>query len=98
MRLLRTGLAVLVLLTCAVVASAQDGVITGKVTDTSGAPLPGVTLTVTSAAVMGARSQVTDDQGSYRFGLLPPGTYTLKLELVGFSTVIREGIQMTAGF
>jgi hypothetical protein len=98
MKLLRTGLAALFLLTCAAAASAQDGTITGKVTDASGAPLPGATLTVTSAAVMGVRTQVTDEQGSYRFGLLPPGTYTVKFELTGFSTVVREGIQMTAGF
>jgi hypothetical protein len=98
MKLLRTGLGVLFLLLCAAVSSAQDGVITGKVTDASGAPLPGVTLTVTSTAVMGARTQVTDEQGSYRVGLLPPGIYSLRLELVGFSTVVREGIQITAGF
>src|SRR5205814_9011666 len=48
--------------------------------------------------VMGVGSTVTDDQGSYRFGLLPPGTFTIKFELTGFGTVVREGIQMTAGF
>ena len=70
---------------------AQDAVIGGKVTDPSGAVLPGVDLTLTSTAVIGGRSAVTDEQGAYRFGLLPPGTYTVKFELPGFATVVREG-------
>jgi hypothetical protein len=77
---------------------AQEGVITGRVTDSSGAVLPGVDLTLTSTAVMGIRSTVTDQQGAYRFGLLPPGTYTVKFGLAGFATVVRAGIQLTAGF
>ncbi|MEP7308394.1 MAG: TonB-dependent receptor [Acidobacteriota bacterium] len=96
--LTRTSLAVLFVLALAATGSAQDGTITGRVTDSSGAPLPGATLTLTSAAVMGVRSAVADEQGGYRFGLLPPGSYTVKAELPGFSTVIREGVQMTAGF
>ena len=79
-------------------AWAQDGVITGRVTDPSGAVLPGVTLSLTSTSVMGVRSAVTDEQGGYRFGLLPPGAYTLKFEIPGFNSVVREGIQLTAGF
>src|SRR6185295_6639448 len=94
----RTLAALFVLvLVLAATCSAQDGAITGKVTDSSGAALPGVSLTLSSVSVMGVRNVVTDEQGGYRFGLLPPGTYTVKLELPGFATVIREGIQMTAG-
>jgi hypothetical protein len=77
---------------------AQDAVITGKVTDTSGAVLPGVEITLNSPGVMGTRSVVSDEQGGYRFNFLPPGTYTLKFELPGFRVLAREGIQMTAGF
>ena len=47
---------------------------------------------------MGVRNTVTDLQGGYRFGLLPPGTYAVKFALSGFGTVVREGIQLTAGF
>jgi hypothetical protein len=79
-------------------AFAQDGVITGKVADPSGAVLPGVTLSLTSTSVMGVRTAVTDEQGGYRFSLLPPGSYTVKFELQGFNSVVREGIQLTAGF
>ena len=77
---------------------AQNGVITGKVTDPSGAVLPGVGLSLTSPAVMGTRTAVTDEQGGYRFDFLPPGTYTVKFDLPGFRTLVREGVQMTAGF
>jgi len=67
------SLAVLFIFGLARTARAQDGVITGRVTDSSGAPLPGTALTLTSASVMGVRTLVSDDQGNYRFGLLPPG-------------------------
>jgi hypothetical protein len=77
---------------------AQDGVITGRITDSSGAVLPGVNLSLTGTSIMGVRTAVSDEQGGYRFGLLPPGAYALKLELQGFNTVAREGIQLTAGF
>src|ERR1043166_3742034 len=94
----RVGLAALFVLGLTATAWAQDGVITGRVSDPSGAVLPGVTLTLTSPAVQGTRTTVTDEQGLYRVGFLPPGTYTLKFELQGFGSVQREGIQMTAGF
>ncbi|PYS37162.1 MAG: hypothetical protein DMG14_22230 [Acidobacteria bacterium] len=82
----------------AVPAWAQDGVITGKVTDASGAVIPGVVIALTSPGVMGARDVITDEQGGYRFNFLPPGAYALKFELPGFRTLVREGIQITAGF
>jgi hypothetical protein len=92
------AIASLLLLVVAALASAQDGVITGKVTDPSGAVLPGVTVAVSSPAVMGVRTAVSDEQGSYRVGLLPPGAYNVKFELQGFTSVAREGIQMTPNF
>src|SRR5438128_12598858 len=95
--LTRIGVTALVVLAAAATCGAQDGAITGKVIDASGAPLPGVSVTMTSTAVMGIRNAVADEQGSYRFGLLPPGTYTVKFELAGCGTVVREGIQLTAG-
>jgi hypothetical protein len=82
----------------AATVSAQDGVITGRITDSSGAALPGVNLSLTGTSIMAVRTAVSDETGGYRFGLLPPGAYALKLELQGFNTVVREGIQLTAGF
>jgi hypothetical protein len=83
----RTLAALFVLvLVLAATCSAQDGAITGKVTDSSGAALPGASLTLSSVSVMGVRSVVTDEQGGYRFGLLPPGAYTIQVSGANNST------------
>ncbi len=79
-------------------AQQGNGAITGRVSDNSAALIPGVAVTLTSTSVMGERNSVTDERGAYRFDQLPLGTYTLKFELPGFATLIREGIQITAGF
>jgi hypothetical protein len=56
----------------------------GRVTDTSGAVLPGVTITITHTGTGATRTQTTSDTGDYAFNLLPIGTYEVKLELQGF--------------
>src|SRR5262245_60827089 len=77
----------------------QDGTINGKVNDSTGAVLPGVGITIASPQLLGGqRTSVTDEQGNYRVGLLPPGVYTVTYELPGFKTLVREGIQISAGF
>lgn len=70
----------------------------GRVTDSSGAVLPGVTVTATSPSMIGEQAQVTNENGSYRFPAVPPGTYQLRFELPGFNTVARTDIQLTLGF
>jgi outer membrane receptor for ferrienterochelin and colicin len=62
------------------------GVIRGAVTDPAGLPLPGVTVTVTSPALQGARSVVTSANGDFIIPFLPPGEYTIAFELQGFAT------------
>jgi hypothetical protein len=77
-------------------ASAQDASVAGVIRDVSGGVLPGVTVEAASAALIEkVRSVVTDGTGQYRIVALPPGTYRLTFALPGFSTVIREGIQLT---
>ncbi|HEX2461811.1 MAG TPA: carboxypeptidase-like regulatory domain-containing protein, partial [Vicinamibacterales bacterium] len=78
--------------------ASQTGTIIGKVTDSSDAALPGVTVTITAASLMGAQTQVTNESGNYRFPAVPPGNYTVKYELAGFSTLVREGIDIALGF
>lgn len=63
------------------------GALHGKVTDSSGTVLPGITVTVTGESLIGgARTAVTDDQGRFRFPALPVGNYTVKAEHEGFRT------------
>jgi hypothetical protein len=97
-QLVRHGLLPLAvfMLTCGA-AAAQT--ISGVVTDTSGAVLPGVTIEARSAAQNQAtRTVVTDDAGRYRFGNLQPGTYAVTFTLQGFNTATRPGIALTSDF
>ena len=78
--------------------ASTTGSINGKVADSSGGVLPGVTVSATSPSSMGVQSSVTDAGGNYRFPALPPGTYTVTFELGGFNTLKRENIQISMGF
>jgi outer membrane receptor for ferrienterochelin and colicin len=62
------------------------GVIRGAVTDPDGLPIPGVTVTVASAALQGERSVVTSANGDFIIPFLPPGEYTVSFELQGFAS------------
>src|SRR5438034_6305369 len=75
---------------------AQITGIAGVVRDTSGGVLPGVTVEASSPALIEkVRTAVTDDQGLYRIVDLRPGVYSVSFSLQGFTTVKREGIQLT---
>ena len=76
---------------------AGTGRLEGVVRDAQGLILPGATVTLTGAAVMGQRTATTDVDGSYRFLALPPGTYNLSFGLSGFQTLNREGVVVTSG-
>lgn len=74
------------------------GAMNGRVIDDTQAVMPGVTVTITSPAMMGARTAVTDTDGQYRFTAVPPGDYVVLFELAGFRTVRNEGIRISTGF
>jgi len=79
-------------------SQAATGTITGRATDPSGAALPGVTVSITSPNMIGgARTAITDDQGTYRFTLLSSGVYVVKFDLPGFTTLNIEGVDLNAG-
>ena len=72
--------------------------ITGRATDSSGALLPGVTVTISSPAMIGGeRTTVTDGQGAYQLTLLPPGEYRVSFGLQGFATLTVEKVQVPVG-
>ena len=85
-------------LTFAQAVTSGTGAINGKVTDASDAVMPGVTVTITSPQQMGARTAVTDSDGTYRFTAVTPGDYVVMFELPGFSIVRNEGIRVSLGF
>jgi hypothetical protein len=73
--------------------------ITGVVKDASGAVLPGVTVDAASPVLIEkVRSAVTDGSGQYRIEDLRPGTYVVTFKLTGFSTVERQGIELSGSF
>ena len=84
------------LLAIAAPTLAQDfrGRINGTVSDNTGAVLPGVTVTVTSPALIQSQTQVTGAEGDYRFIALPPGVYEVTFELAGFQSTKREGVRV----
>jgi carboxypeptidase family protein len=67
----------------------QTGVITGTITSNDGLSLPGATVTVTSPALQGVRSAVTDVNGIYVVRGLPPGEYQVAVEMDGMAAAKR---------
>jgi hypothetical protein len=79
-------------------AQQQTGEIYGRAADTSGAVLPGATVTVAGPALIQPRVAVTSETGTYRVPELPIGSYTVTFELAGFRTTAVEDIRVTIGF
>jgi outer membrane receptor protein involved in Fe transport len=74
--------------------TSTTGAIEGKITDSSGAPLPGVTVEITSPQLQGTKTEVSDAKGMFRFSVLPPGTYSLTASLAGFSPTRQPNISV----
>jgi hypothetical protein len=66
------------------------GTITGEVRDSSGAVVPGVTVTAVNKATNATRTASSNNAGLFDFPALQPGLYTVKSELDGFKTVTRD--------
>src|SRR5438552_3523445 len=100
MRQFIKGLLVLLILGIAAPGSAQTlGTIAGVAKDATGAVLPGVSVEVSSPALIEkVRSATTDGSGQYAVVSLPIGTYSVTFMLPGFGTVKREGVEILANF
>ena len=79
-------------------AQQQTGEIYGRAADTSGALLPGTTVTVDSPRLFKPRVAMTSAVGTYRIPELPIGTYSVTFELTGFRAVSFQDIRVTIGF
>jgi hypothetical protein len=78
-------------------SQATTGTVEGIVTDSTGAVLPGATVTLTNRETGFTRTLVTDDSGRYRGIALPLGTYSISVELAGFAKAARENVALAVG-
>ncbi len=95
------GLSLVLLLFAVMLAygqSRETGAIQGSITDSEGAPVPGVTVTATNMTLKGRDATAfTDEKGKYRFPSLAPGTYQIQAELEGFQTSVRSDVRLFVG-
>jgi hypothetical protein len=98
MRVVRRAFFILLFVFFALPHSAAAQTIAGVVRDTSGSVLPGVSVEATSSVLIEkVRTVVSDGDGQYRLENLVPGTYTVTYSLQGFTTVKRDGVEVTTG-
>ena len=80
-------------------SAAHAQTIAGVVKDDSGAVMPGVTVEAASPALIEkVRTAVSDGEGQYKITNLSPGIYTVTFTLPGFSTVKRDGLELSTDF
>src|SRR2546422_142473 len=89
--------ALLLVLSVCVAAQVTTADVVGRVTDSSGAVLPGVTIVIENLGTGATRSSVSSDTGDYVFNLLPSGRYGVRFELPGFKTFSVASIVLAAG-
>jgi hypothetical protein len=83
-----------VLLPASLRAQGSTGTISGHVTDSTGAVVPGATVTLTNTATSGVRTTVSTSSGDYTFPSVLIGTYELKVEHQGFKTATSRNLQL----
>lgn len=76
--------------------STTTAVLSGTIVDASGAVVPGAKAIATNPETNLTRESSSDDRGEYRFRLLPPGTYEVRIEKSGFAVPTRK-IAVTVG-
>ena len=76
-------------------SQAVTGAILGRVTDTTGAVVPGATVQIQNVETGFSRTEQTDSGGRYLARNLPLGTYTVTVQQAGFRTEVRSGIALT---
>ena len=78
-------------------AAQQNATIQGTVVDDQKGLMPGVTVTAVEITTGRQTVEVTSVEGRYQFQNLPPGAYTLRIELPGFATAELTGIELLVG-
>jgi hypothetical protein len=75
--------------------SASTGALSGTLRDASGAVVPNATVTLTNNGTGQVHSTTTSADGTYKFGLLPPGDYSVKFESAGFNSLTVPSVTIT---
>src|SRR5215469_14437159 len=96
-RLICLVIAALLGLTALLLGQAPTGVITGVVSDESGAVIPNATVTITNKATGIARPVTTNAEGLYSAPALAAGDYSVKAEAQGFKTAVRDATVTVGG-
>ena len=91
------ALALLLSFPLASFAQSTNATIDGTIRDDQGGVLPGATVTMTNAATGLTRTITTGERGSYRVSELPPGRYTVRVEMPGFANVERQDVMLALG-
>jgi hypothetical protein len=89
--------ALALVLTSGAALAQSTGELAGRVTDESGAVLPGVTVTATQTDTAFSRTVVTDGEGAWVMPNMPTGPYRLEVSLQGFRTYVQTGIVLQVG-
>jgi hypothetical protein len=89
---LLAGVALLTVAATPGAAQVITGTLEGRVTDSSGGVLPGVTITATNTATAATSTVATTSEGFYRVPYLPSGTYDVRADLSGFRTETKQGV------
>ena len=74
--------------------SASTGALTGSVTDSTGAVLQNSKISLRNYGTGETRTAITNQAGLYRFSLLPPGEYELRVEVVGFAPLVVRQVMI----
>ena len=92
------GMGIVLLLSVPASALGQESaVVRGTVTDSTGAVIPGAEVTVVREATDEATTGLTNESGNYEFIGLPPGLYTLTVEVSGFQTGAYSNVELRSG-
>src|SRR5438094_9484075 len=84
----------LFLVSLAAVAQSDRGTMTGTVSDTTGAVIPGVSIVATNVETSARYETTSTETGNYTLAQLPSGLYQLSAELPGFKRYVRQGINV----
>src|SRR5438477_7864349 len=81
---------------CSAFAQTDRGTVTGTVADSSGAVIPGASITATNTQTTSKYETISTETGNFTLSQLPGGTYELAVELPGFKKYVRQGITVLA--